>query len=235
MRPYLQLLTEEDYQTACAFYVNKKYILSFPLRKEMIVYDRERASWSGPWRLPYGVSNMYRHIDEGGTERWVLGSFDSPHVFRFDVASINDDGEPITIRMRTKKTSFGDWTVLNIIQLFYILFRNVTGTVTVNILGEDRNGVVSSIKTFTIDGAAFVGNTGWGADPFGTVAWGDTNVNTFVKGGEELDRWGSLFKQVRRVQLEVLVNTPNSNFELLEAKMRATKMGEGSLSSASKV
>src|SRR3990167_3730605 len=63
MRPYLDTLNQTDYQTACALYVDHKYILSFPQKKEMIMYDRERGAWTGPWRFPFGISHMAKYID----------------------------------------------------------------------------------------------------------------------------------------------------------------------------
>lgn len=235
MRPYLALLNDRDYETANAFYVDKKYILSFPQRREMIIYDRERSAWLGPWRLPFGVSRMMRYVDSSGTEKWVVGSYANNQVYTFDAATDSDNGTTIIKRLRTKKSYFGDWTVLNIITFFYVLFRNIKGSTTVNIITEDRAGVTSTAKSFTITGSATAGSSGYGMDKYGTHKYGIPSSTTAIVASEEGTKWGAMFKQARLMQIEVLANEPNSNFELLEIKIRASKQSEGSLSSSQRV
>lgn len=235
MRPYLDLLNEDDYNTACAFYVDKRYILSFPIRKEAIVYDRERGAWTGPWRFPYGISNMMKHTDSSGTERWIFGIYTSNQVYEFDDGLDNDAGTTITKTLRTKKTYFGDWSVLNMIQFFYILFRNIKGTTTVNLIIEDRQGTTSTAKTFTITGSEVAGSSGWGMDQWGTTPWGISQYSGVSITSEEITRWAAVFKQARLLQVEVTTSEANSNFELLEIKVEAKKQSRGSLASSQRV
>ena len=235
MRPYLSLLNNADYETANAFYVDKKYILSFPQRREMIVYDRERGAWLGPWKLPFGVSRMTRYIDSTGTEKWVIGSYSTSQVYTFDASTNSDNGEVIIKTIRTGKKYFGDWSVLNILTFFYTLFRNIKGTTTCNIIIEDRDGTTTTAKTFTITGAATAGSTGYGMDKYGLSKYGIPNSLTAITSSEEATKWGALFKQARLAAIEVTSSSANSNFEVLELKLKATKMGDGSLSAQQRV
>lgn len=234
IRPYLDALNEEDYSNACSMYVDNKYILSFPNRKEMIAYDRERGCFLGIWKLPFGIAKMVKYVDETGTERWVLGSADSNQVYTFEPAVNSDDGTTISKTLRLKKEYFNSWSLLKIIHLFYIMFRNITGSVTVNILLEDRNGTTTTAKTFTITGSEIAGNTGWGADLFGTVAFGDSHGEVTTT-SEEFTRWGQLYKQCRLLQVEIVCDAANSNFELLGVRITAQSQGEGQLSSSQRV
>ena len=235
IRPFLDLLNKDDYATANAMYINNKYILSFPLRKQIIVYDRERGCFVGPWSTPYGIGKMKKYVDSSGTEKWILGSYDNNNVYAFDKSLNSDNGTTIAKTLRTGKDYLGDWSKLSIVRYFYILLRNITGSATVNIYVEDRNGTTSSVKTFTITGSETGGSTGWGVDMWGTNKLGSTNVNSATVGADEITRWGSLFKQARIIQVEVICNTSNSNFELLGAKIEAIKMGSGSLSSTQRI
>lgn len=234
MRPYLQLLSEEDYVTANAMYVDNKYILSFPNRKEMIVYDRERGCFTGVWKLPFGISHMKKYVDGTGTERWVLGSNEDNQVYTFERSVNSDNGTIITKTLLTNKEAFNSWSLLKIIKLFYILFRNITGDVNVNIIIEDRNGTTSTAKTFTISGAAIAGQTGWGVNQWGMKQWGLTK-GSIVTTTDELKRWGTLYKQVSLVQLEISCTAAGSNFELLKIKMTASPGQEGSLPASLKI
>ena len=234
IRPYLALLNNDDYITANAIYVDNKYILSFPNRKEMVVYDRERGAFLGIWKMPWGISKMKKYEDGTGTERWVLGSAESNQVYTFERSVNSDNGTTITKTLLTNKESFNTWSLLKIVKLFYILLRNITGEVNVNIIGEDRNGTTSTIKTFTISGAAIAGQTGWGIPMWGTTQWGKTK-GTIVTTTDELTRWGQLYKQLKYVQIEISCTAAASNFELLKAKMTASPGQEGNLPSSQRI
>ena len=235
IRPYLDMLNDDDYTTCNANYIDNKYILSFPLRKELLVYDRERGCFASKWTTPFGISKIMRYIDSSGSEKWVVGSYDSNQVYTFESASNSDDGTTIIKTIRTNKNSFNDWTSLYILKFFYILFRAIVGSTTVNIIVEDRAGATSTVKSFTITGAEVAGSTGWGMDKFGTTKWGQSESTTAVVVSDEITRWGSLFKQSRLFQVEIVSDTANSNFELLGIKMTATKQSSGALSSSQRV
>ena len=234
IRSYLDGLSKSDYDNCNTMYINNKYILSFPDRKECIVYDRERGAFLGIWKMPFGISKMQNYIDTSGTERWVVGSANSNQTYTFEPSVNSDDGTTISKTLRLKKEYFGSWSLLKIIKLFYIMFRNITGTVTVNILLEDRNGATSTVKTFDISGSEIAGASGWGVDMWGTNMWG-TSAGDVVIEGDELTRWSQLYKSGRIIQIEITSTASNSNFELLGLRLTATSQGEGQLSSSSRV
>lgn len=234
LRPYFAEFGSQDFENANAAYFDNKYILSIPTRKEMVVYDRERGAFVGIWKLPFGISFMRRYFDESGTERWVIGSYENNQIYTFEQSLNTDDGVAISKTFRTGKEDFGDWTRLSIIRFFYVLFRAITGEATVNILVENRAGITTNVKTFTITGAEVAGRTGWGINLWGGEKWGQSK-GSFQAAGSEITRWGSLFKQSRLVQVEVITNSAQSNFELLSIKLTANPQTEGSLSSGQRV
>lgn len=234
VRPYFEKLSKADYEQACAFYVDNKYILSFPRLREMLVYDRERGAFAGIWKLPYGISHVQKYTDGSGTERWILGSSETNTVYEFDTGLNNDDGTAIVKRIRTNKDDVGDWTQLAILKFFYVLFRAITGSVTVNIIVEDRSGETTTIKTFTITGSEVAGSSGYGIDQYGTTQYGESSGG-YSAAATEFTRWGSLFKQVRLVQIEVTSSSTGANWELLSAKLTATPQTQGVLSSSQRV
>lgn len=235
IRPYLETLNNTDYATACAMYVNNKYLLSFPNKKEIMVYDRERGSFVGPWKLPYGISHMLKYTDSAGDEKWLIGASESNVVYNFEIGLVSDNGTTIEIVMRTGKVDFKDWTLLSIVRFFYMLFRAVIGSVNVNIFVETRNGVTQTIKSFTITGSEALGATGYGNDGYGMTKYGLSNSTTANVVGDEVTKWGPLFKQARLIQVEVATNAANSNFELLKIMFTAANQSRGSLSSSQRV
>jgi len=235
MRPYLDHLNQTDYQTACALYADHKYILSFPQKKEMIVYDRERGAWLGPWKLPFGISHMAKYIDSSGNEKWVLGSYEDNKIYNFNMSVNNDNGTAIVKTIRLSKDAFKDWTTLHIIEFFYFLFRNITGETTVNILLENKDGDTTTAKSFTISGAAIGGSTGWGMDMWGTVKFGQTNTYSVSVSTDEISRWGTMFKEARYIQIEITSTSVGSQFEFLKARVTGKTRGKGALSSSQRV
>lgn len=234
VRPYLAQFSDDDYNTSCAMYVNNKYLLSFPGRREILVYDRERGCFAGIWKLPFGINKMKKHVDSSGTEKWILGSAESNQVYTFDTSLINDDGAAMAKTFRTNKEIFGSFVDLKVISMFNMMFRNMRGSTTTNILLEDKEGLNSNIKSFTIEGTELVGNSGWGSDQWGTKKWGDTS-GTYTPGGDEIYRWGELFKEARVIQVEVKTTAVSSNFELLGIQFEGKMQGKGATTSSQRV
>lgn len=242
IRPYIMLLNDQDFTTCCAMYVNNKYLLSFPYRKEIVVYDRERGCFAGIWKLPFGVTKMKKYVDGTGTEKWVIGTTTN-QVYTFEPSINSDNGTTITKTMRTNKEvmyqwfrrrPYKDWSELKIFELFYALLRNVTGTATVNILVENRDGSTSTVKTFDITGSATSGRTGWGSLQWGGGMWGESR-GTPVVGSDELPKWSQLYKSGRTIQIEVTSTAANSNFEVLNFKITGNSLGSTSLPSSDRV
>lgn len=234
IRPYIEGLSQVDFDTACSIYVNNKYIISFPERKEMVAYDRERGCWLGIWKLPYGISHMKKIVDGSGTERWILQSNNSPNIYKFETSMNSDSGATITKTIRTKKEYLGSWSMLKTIQRLYYLFRNVTGTVNVNVLLEHRDGTVSTAKTFTITGSEVAGSSGWGVDLYGSIGFGLTS-GTIIDFVDEITKWSQLYKTARSIQFEISCTAANSNFELLGLKTEAQPQTSGQLPASQRV
>jgi len=233
IRPYILQLNDSDFTSCCSMYVNNKYLLSFPDRQEMVVYDRERGCFAGIWKLPFGVTKMRKYVDGSGTEKWVIGTTTN-QVYTFETSVNSDNGTTITKTIRTNKDALGVWNELKIFKLFFCLLRNITGTVTVSLLMEDRSGATTTIKTFNIVGAAVSGKAGWGANMWGAKQWGETQGGV-VSGTDEFPRFSQLYKQGRLMQIEVTSNVANSQFELLNIKFTGTRQGDNSLSSSLRV
>jgi hypothetical protein len=116
----------------------------------------------------------------------------------------------------------------------YLLFRNVTGTVSVNIVIEQRDGTPQVIaKSFEV--ASTSGGTGWGTDLWGSHLWGQSNLAVQQAEPDDTIRWLNLYKTARTIQVEVIQTTNQSNFEFAEMKMSATFQPEGSISSTLRI
>jgi len=231
IRNYMRGLTQTDLDEATAGYMDSKYILSFATKRETVVYDYERRCFLGPWKTPWGVTGWLRYIDSSGSEHYLAGT-DTGYVKKFSPSYNTDSGVIISKNLRTRKEDFGDWSVMKVIKLFNVLFRNVKGDVIVNIRLEGRDGVTVTSKSFNISGSTGVG--GWGTDQWGTFQTGTTNNAIAIEGGEIL-RWAQLYKTARVMQVEVITNSGSSNFEFLGIRTDAQLMTSGGLNPSTRV
>lgn len=232
IRPYVRNLSDTDFKEACAGYLDNKFLLSFPTKKETIVYDRERAAFMGPWKTPFGITKWFKYYDTDGSEKWLAGTNSGPYIKEFSTSYNTDSGTAISKILRTKKENMGDWSIMKILKQFYVLFRNVTGDVSINLRIEDRTGNTVTTKTFSI--SSQLGSGGWGNDQYGDQEYGQTDATVSLT-GEELVRYANIFKNCRVVQCEVISTAANSQFEFLGLRMTAQPLGDSSLPASTRV
>lgn len=236
IRPYVRNLSTDDFTNATAGYIDNKYLLSFPDKKETIVYDRERMAFMGPWKTPWGITKWHKYFDAAGDERWLAATTpetgEGPFVREFSDSYVSDSGEAIGKILRTKKSSVGDWSVLKVLKLFYVLFRNVRGNVGINLRIETKDGNTVTSKTFSI--VSQLGDGGFGADQFGSIQYGDTDA-TIVLTGDEIVRYAQIYKNARVAQVEVESTEANSNWEFLGLRLTAQPLGDNSLPASVRV
>lgn len=232
IRSYVRDLSEEDFKSASAEYIDNKYILSFPIKRETVIYDRERNCFMGPWKTPWGINKWLKYFDISNNETWLAATDSGPYVREFSPSFITDSGTAITKVLRTKKEDMGNWSVMKILKLLYVLFRNVRGDVTINLLIETRDGSTQTSKSFNINSSLESG--GWGNDQWGSMPYGDTDADISLT-GEELVRWTNIYKNCRVVQIEVTSSGANANFEFLATRFTAQPLGDSSLPASTRV
>lgn len=231
VRTYVQGLSAADKNGASAAYIDYKYVISFPVVKETLIFDVQRGAFMGPWKTSFGITKWLRYFDSAGAEKYLAGR-DDAYVTEFSSAYYHDDGTAIAKLGRTKKEDLGSWNMMKILKYFYFLLRNVRGSVTVNLRIEERSGNTVTTKTATI--TSDLGNGGWGSDQWGSQQFGQTSATITVT-GDELARFAQIYKQMRVVQVEFSADGVNSQFEFLGIRMTASSLGPSSLPSSLKV
>lgn len=233
IRPFIDSLSDTDSQEVTAGYMDYKYVFSFKTLKQTWIYDYQRGCFMGAWQTPFGITSWYEYIDDNGDFHYLAGC-DDGFVREFSTLYLTDSGTAITKQMTTKKEDFDNWGVLKVIRQMYLLFRNVSGTVSVNVVIENRDGTTSVIaKSFEVAGTS--GGTGWGTDLWGSHLWGQSNQDVQQAEPDDTIRWLNLYKTARTIQIEVIQTTAQSNFEFAEMKMSATFQPEGSISSSLRI
>lgn len=229
IRPFFEGLTDADHTSATAAYADKKYVLSYPNARKTIIFDRERLSFMGPWDTTFGINKWATYIDELGIERWIAIDSSDSFVTEFRKSLVDDKGTPFRTIFKTKKEDFGDWTLFKTLNEIYMLFRNVSGSVSVNIFLEERSGQTVTAKSFTVTSAT--GTTGFGAELFGNTPFGISEGNaTFTS--NELPKKSFVYKTARTFQVELQTSGNSDNYELLGIKAIAIPQSRGNSPSA---
>ena len=226
IRPFFESLSNFDLTHCSAIYADKKYILSFPASKQSIVFDRERLSFVGPWTTPFGIARWAKYVDAGGVDRWIAIDSNDNYVTEFSKGYQDDKGSSINTIFKSRREDFGDWTIYKTIQEMYFNFRNVIGTININIYTEDRSGNTISAKTFSITSTGASGTSGIGTDVMGGIGMGLSGNDATTFAGE-LPKKTYLYKSSRIVQLEIRTTDATSNFELLGVKIVGLPQGRG--------
>jgi len=226
IKPFFEGLSNFDLTHASALYADKKYILSFPVSKQTIIFDRERLSFIGPWNTPFGIARWAKYVDADGMDRWIAIDADDNYVTEFNKNFQDDKGESINTIFKSKREDMGDWTMFKTINEVYMNFRNVLGSININIYIEDRSGNTVAAKTFTITSTGTSGTSGMGTDLMGLVPMGLSNNEATSYAGE-LPKKSFIYKSSRIVQLEIRTTERTSNYELLGAKIISQPQSRG--------
>lgn len=224
IRPFFEGLTNADLNMAAAVYADKKYVLSFPVSKKTIVFDRERLSFIGPWTTTFGINKWATYIDADGIERWIAIDSDDQSTTEFRKTYIDDKGTVYNTIFKTKKEDFGDWTLFKTINELYMLFRNVTGSISVNLYLETRDGVTITAKSFSVTSST--GTTGFGTALFGLTKFGLSNENASATSNEKPTKT-YVYKIARTFQVEIKTTTKEANYELLGITATGIPQGRG--------
>lgn len=226
VRPFFTSLSFADLQGANAVYADKKYVVSFPTTNQAMCFDRERLSFTGPWKMPFGSDKWATYIDATGTERWLAIDSTDNVVNEFKMSLPDDNGTPIQTSFKTRKEDFGDWTLFKNLSEVYFNFANMQGNTNVNVYIEDRSGNVTTAKSFTVEGAAGTGTSGMGTDEMGNVEMGLSGTAGSTIPGE-LQRVAVLYKTTRTVQVQIITTGSSDYYNLLNIKSVATVQARG--------
>ena len=196
-----------------------------------MVYDRERLAWMGPWTRDANLFHIY--YDSSGNEHLLYGSDDSAYVVEYDDSFGDDNGTAIATKLRTKKDDYGDWTRFKNIKEVFTQFRNVKGSINVDLRLQSRDGQVTTAKSFNISPAA--GVAGWGSFLWGNAQWGDSPETGGSSDVNEIYRHAKLNKISRSIQAIVTTNNRNDNYEFLSLRSRARPLGLGFLPASERI
>lgn len=235
IRPTIASINKENVEKAAAIYWNFKYVLSYPssgqnINTKMISYDRERLSWAGPWNI--GAQGFELYFDSANKELLLYGDTQDEFITELSTSFRDDKATAISTFLRTKKEDFTDWSLFKTIRDIFFSFRNVLGSISVNIRLEGKTGETITATSFTVTSAQ--GSAGFGTDQFGTTQWG-LSENTAGSALNDIIKRARLVKTARAIQIEIQTSNRNDVYELIGIRGDARLKGPGARPSAWRV
>lgn len=228
VRPFFQSLTVSQQKSAVAAYFDYKYFIAFPGLKQMMVFDRARLAWYGPWNLDSTVFENF--TDSAGLQHLLMAASGTVNVDEISSDYISDKGTAIQTILTTKVEDFGDWALFKNIRNIFTNMQSVTGSVGVTIIIETRAGLTQAAKTFTVTPRS--GNSGWGADMWGSIPWGSSNAQTGGIDAVVTIKWSNLNKVGRTMQMTFTTTNLQDNYQLLGIRGDVKPLGRGTLPSS---
>jgi len=104
IRPYFENLTVSQLESAVARFSNGKYMIAFPGKGEMMVFDRERLAWTGPWTID---ATVFEEFHDADNEQHVLLAQDGSVMVDEIADGIVDDKGRLTPAQRQRLTELG--------------------------------------------------------------------------------------------------------------------------------
>lgn len=223
IRPLFKNLTTMQKVNSVATFFDNKYIIAFPGKNEIYIFDRERVAWLGPWTLDSTVFETF--YDDNNDEHLLFSPEDGVEVNEFKDTYTDDRGSSIETSLKTRNEDYGDWSLFKNIRNIFIQLRNVTGNISVKLKLENRRGAAFIAKDFNI--TASTGNSGWGADLWGTTEWGNSNSTPGGIDASFTIRWANLNKLGRLMSMTFITEDIDANYELVGIRGDAKPTGRG--------
>lgn len=174
IRPLLETISPSRIPELWANYFASKYWVFYPIgmtSMKCVAYDRERLAFIGPFDFPDSPSTGSIFYDTDGTEHWVYGDSEDGYVTEISSGYKNDKGVDFSWTLETKKEQANDPMRLKNLLSIFMQFRNVIGSVNVDINIETKNGNTTTTKQFSITGQQTVAGSGsfkWGSKKYGS-------------------------------------------------------------------
>ena len=216
VNPELETVNQSRLDQSAAIFYKHRYYLAYSesgqtYNNKLLMYDKRYNSW---WKWDNIRANCFMiYEDDNNVEHFLWGDDNGGQVYEFDY-SRNDDGEAINSYFTTKAFNADKFDVLKTWAYADALFRNVQGTVTIQIIIDGE--LITREATVGVTGAI----AGIGASLIGDFMLGDDGTDT-VTTNESVTRPKRIMvrDKARTAQIKVATNAVDSYFSLLDVSL----------------
>jgi len=228
VRDFFDSVSVSDMEKASAVYKSGMYILSLPSSKKTIIFDRERRAWVGPWNTPYEIHQWHKYYDAGNAEHLLTATEDT-FATKFDESYKTDRGNAFTTEFKSRREDWDDWSTFKNIWDLLSEWRNISGSVNMNIVIEGLEGQTNTVPVSGIEGETTGTAASWGPVPWGNAQWGDSEESGSALDVTDIPKRVILNKTGRTVQVEISTNGASDDYELLGIRINAKPSSRGTV------
>jgi len=217
IRPHLEGLDEASFDKSSAYYKDGKVFFALSSASgepdEIMVFDRERGAWVGPWTV--GVSQFGEYTSSDGVTHFL--GIVSDKLVEISSSIENDQAAAFTWTYYSPRLPISkNWSRFGKVKKAYVKLRNASGSISVQLLGTGKTGQYTSVGTTTIDSGSSTSGIGW--NQFGAVQFGDTAGTATAFAIEDLIRYvqiGNKNNLLRNIQWKVQGNSTGDKAVIL--------------------
>lgn len=176
IHPIIETIVPANLGNTCSLYSNFVFYSSVSTGGTMtnnttLTYDRRFDAWS-KW-TNVSANAFTEFIDTSNIRHLYFAADDEAEVFELVPGTYNDNGSAISAQWTSKAINFGDFSLYK--QALYIdfEFRQIVGSVTLNVITDGGTLANSTSLAFTTDTTGTFGDEDWG-DPL----WGGSASST---------------------------------------------------------
>jgi len=220
IHPEIEVINPTNYTNATALFNQYVYYLGIPsggvtTNNRVLTYDRRFQAWSKLTHINPECFTVY--TDSTNTDSIYFTSANSANVYKF-TTNYDSNGAAISAQWTSKAYDLGDFSGYKRWISLDILFRQLIGTVTINIYTDNGNllkttqvssSSVGGLATNVLGGGDYLGGTP-NTSSGGTVAVSSTNIPYRFR----------INTKSRSIKIQVSNATINQTFVVLGLKLR---------------
>lgn len=237
VHPVIETISPASLENVTAIFSGYVYRASIPsggttTNNKTLTYDKRYTAWSV---LSSENANAYSEfIDSSNIKHLYYAADDEAQVYEIDTG-YSDNGSGINAYWTSRAFDMGDISVYKQFIDIDLIFRQVTGTITVTFITDGDTTVKTSTVSNTSDTQyTWASSDGWGDYQWGGEATTATSTSTGTTTQNVPYRF-RLNKKARTLKIKLSNSTNNENFKLVGIRIYYRPYAHGTFPSSLKI
>lgn len=221
IHPIIETIVPANLSNTCSLYSNFVFYSSVSTggtttNNVTLTYDRRFDAWS-KW-TNVSANAFTEFIDATNTKHLYFAADNAAQVFELVQGTYNDNGVAISSQWTSKAINFGDFSLYKQILYIDFEFRQIVGSVTLNVITDGGTLADSTSLAFTNDTTGTIGDEDWG-DPLWGGSASATATTTIQTTSANVPYRLPVNKVTRTLKLQLVNAMLNQTFVFLAWKI----------------
>lgn len=221
IHPVIETITPANLPNTCSIYSGFVFYSSISTggtttNNATLTYDRRFGAWS-KW-TNVNANAFTEFIDSSNVKHLYFAADDQAQVFEIIEGTYSDNGDAISSQWTSKAINFGDFSLYKQILYIDFEFRQIVGSVTLNVITDGGTVANSTSLSFTTDVTGTIGDEMWG-DPMWGGGVSDSASSTISTSSANVPYRLQINKVSRTLKLQILNSTVDQTWVFLAWKI----------------